>query len=97
MVPLDCSERLGGHLGIDLRIMRDDLFPMTGGGTKARKAVGIIASITRTGQNAIITTGGLQSNHARVMALMAAARGWPCKLVLHGAPPDARTPRGTCC
>jgi D-cysteine desulfhydrase len=93
MVPLERLERLGHHLGIDLRVLRDDLFPITGG-NKARKGVGIIANIARNGHNAIVTTGGLQSNHARVMALMAAARGWPCKLVLHGDYSRCACPNG---
>ncbi len=92
--PLEPLPRLGRELGVDLRVKRDDLFPFTGGGTKARKAVRIVAEVERARCDAVVTTGGLQSNHARVMALAAAVRGWRCTLVLHGDPAEAIEPRG---
>jgi 1-aminocyclopropane-1-carboxylate deaminase/D-cysteine desulfhydrase-like pyridoxal-dependent ACC family enzyme len=44
--------------------------------------------------NALITCGGIQSNHARVTAIAAAMRGWKCHLVLHGDPSALDTPVG---
>ena len=41
--PLEPLPRLGRQLNIDLRVKRDDLFPFTGGGSKARKAARIVA------------------------------------------------------
>ncbi len=36
------------------------------------------------GYNACVTTGGIQSNHNRAIALMCAKNGWCCHLVYHG-------------
>jgi 1-aminocyclopropane-1-carboxylate deaminase/D-cysteine desulfhydrase-like pyridoxal-dependent ACC family enzyme len=86
--------RLGQMLGIDLYVKRDDLFPTPGGGNKGRK-IGYIAEHARSsGADALVTTGGAQSNHAREVALAAAARGWRCRLILHGDPADLQRPQG---
>lgn len=70
---------------ISLKIVRDDLFPGIGGGNKARKAVEYEREIERVGANALVTTGGIQSNHCRAIALLAARRGWRCHIVYHGS------------
>lgn len=90
--PLFKSLRIGKSLGIDLCIKRDDLFPLIGGGNKARKILKIVEEIERCGCDSIITTGGVQSNHARATALIAAEKGWKCKLVLHGDPELLKKP-----
>jgi len=83
--PLIQLPRLGAHLKLDLWAKRDDLLPLSGGGNKARK-MWRIAELVETRQcNAIVTTGGIQSNHARAAALLAAQKGWKCKLILHSA------------
>ncbi len=92
--PLQPLPNLSHYLGIDLRVKRDDLFGITGGGNKARKTGQIMLEAERQGANALVTTGGLQSNHARVAALAAAVRGWRCRLILHGDPAEAVEPRG---
>ncbi len=84
MTPLLPLPRLSQRLGVDLWVKRDDLFPYTGGGNKARKVQYIAREIQRQEADSVVTTGGLQSNHARAVALMAAERGWNCKLILHG-------------
>ena len=55
-----------------------------GGGNKARKALEYEKLIRSEGYNAIVTCGGIHSNHNRAMALMAMANGWECHLVYHG-------------
>jgi len=92
--PLQRLLHISHHLSIDLRVMRDDLFPMTGGGNKARKIIKILQSAENQGCNALVTTGGMQSNHARVTALAAAQRGWCCKLILHGDKKELTKPKG---
>ncbi len=67
-----------------LKIVRDDLFPMVGGGNKGRKALAYEEELKNLGCNALVTTGGIQSNHNRAMALLAAKNGWKCHLVYHG-------------
>ncbi len=69
---------------IVLNIVRDDLFPTIGGGNKARKSVYYECAIRESGYNACVTTGGIQSNHNRAIALMCAKNGWRCHIVYHG-------------
>lgn len=70
--------------GLPLKVVRDDLFPFIGGGSKARKAVEYEKYLKAGGYNAVVTCGGIQSNHNRAIALMAAQNGWPCHLVIQG-------------
>ncbi len=70
--------------GVNLKIVRDDLFPLVGGGNKGRKAIEYEKELINLGCNAIVTTGGIQSNHNRAMALIAAKNNWKCHLVYHG-------------
>ena len=70
---------------LTLSIVRDDLFPFIGGGGKARKAVEYEVMLHEGGYNALVTCGGIQSNHNRAMALMAARNGWKCHLCIQGA------------
>lgn len=37
------------------------------------------------GYNVCVTTGGIQSNHNRAIALMCAKNGWRCHIVYHGS------------
>ncbi len=92
--PLVNLPRLSRNLGVDLWVKRDDLFPLTGGGNKARKVKYIARDVEHRGADSVVTTGGLQSNHARAVALMAAEHGWKCKLVLHGEKSQLDRPKG---
>ena len=65
-------------------IKRDDLFPFPGGGNKARKIIEIANDVERNNCNAIVTTGGIQSNHCRATAIMSRIKGWDCKIIYHG-------------
>ena len=67
-----------------LSVVRDDLFPFIGGGGKARKAVEYEVMLREGDYNALVTCGGIQSNHNRAMALMAARNGWKCHLCIQG-------------
>jgi D-cysteine desulfhydrase len=89
--PLETYPRLGAELGIDLRVKRDDLLPAPAGGNKVRKCARIFRDLVPNGVDAIITHGGAQSNHARIVATESARRGLACVLVLHG---DTNTPLG---
>lgn len=70
--------------GLPIKFVRDDLFPFVGGGSKARKAVAYEKFLKENGYNAIVTCGGIQSNHNRAMALMCARNGWKCHLCIQG-------------
>ena len=70
---------------ITIKVVRDDLFPLIGGGSKARKAIAYESFLRQNGYNAVVTCGGIQSNHNRAVALMAARNGWKCHLVVQGS------------
>ncbi len=70
--------------GFDIKVVRDDLFPFIGGGSKARKAIEYEMYLKADGYNAVVTCGGIQSNHNRAIALMAAHNGWKCHLCIQG-------------
>lgn len=72
------------YKGVDMMVVRDDLFPAVGGGNKARKMVEYERDIIFHQANALVTTGGIQSNHCRAVALMAAKNHWKCHVVYHG-------------
>ena len=69
----------------DILMARDDLFPSFMGGNKARKMEHILSDIKEKQCNAVVSTGGIQSNHCRVVALACALQNWPCRLILHGS------------
>ena len=70
--------------GVAIEVVRDDIFPAVGGGGKARKAVYYENFLISKGYNAVVTCGGVQSNHNRAIALMAARNGWKCHLCIQG-------------
>jgi 1-aminocyclopropane-1-carboxylate deaminase/D-cysteine desulfhydrase-like pyridoxal-dependent ACC family enzyme len=90
-------EELAGFrraLGIGPRLLvkRDDAIPFAFGGNKVRKMRFVAADALAAGADTLITSGGVQSNHARVTAAAAARLGLRCILVVNG--PAAQQPRG---
>jgi 1-aminocyclopropane-1-carboxylate deaminase/D-cysteine desulfhydrase-like pyridoxal-dependent ACC family enzyme len=77
---------LGG--GPRLLIKRDDVIPFGFGGNKVRKLALVAARARAESADTLVTTGTVQSNHARVTAAVAAHLGMQCVLVLSGAPGD---------
>jgi 1-aminocyclopropane-1-carboxylate deaminase/D-cysteine desulfhydrase-like pyridoxal-dependent ACC family enzyme len=76
---------LGG--GPRLLAKRDDAIPFGFGGNKIRKLEYVIAQALAADADTVVTVGGLQSNHARATAAVAAKLGLGCVLVLNGVPP----------
>lgn len=70
--------------GVVFFVVRDDIFPFVGGGSKARKATAYEKFLKENGYNAVVTCGGIQSNHNRAIALMCARNGWECHLCIQG-------------
>lgn len=74
------SERWG--CGKRLWIKRDDLTGSLLTGNKVRKLEFIAAHALANGYRALVTCGGVQSNHCRATAVVAAQLGLKCHLVL---------------
>ncbi|QZY97605.1 1-aminocyclopropane-1-carboxylate deaminase/D-cysteine desulfhydrase [Pantoea dispersa] len=85
--PLEPLPRLSEMLGITLTIKRDDYSGFGGGGNKVRKLEYLMAEACKAGVTVVITTGGHQSNHARMVAAAARKFGMKPILVLRGNPP----------
>lgn len=70
-----------------LFIKRDDCTGLAGGGNKTRKLEFLIGDALAKGCDTVVTTGALQSNHARQTAAAAATAGLRCVLVLFDSVP----------
>lgn len=82
--PIQRLNRLESVLRSDvaLYVKRDDLMSVGGGGNKLRKLEYLLGDALAQGCDAFVTTGGLQSNHARLSAAACARLGLKCELVL---------------
>jgi D-cysteine desulfhydrase family pyridoxal phosphate-dependent enzyme len=79
VVPLDrLSAELGGPR---IWMKRDDVSPLVGG-NKLRKLEFLLGEALAQKADTIITTGALQSNHARLTAAAAIKAGLTCHLIL---------------
>jgi 1-aminocyclopropane-1-carboxylate deaminase/D-cysteine desulfhydrase-like pyridoxal-dependent ACC family enzyme len=87
------SPRGGGPRGGGPRLLvkRDDAIPFAFGGNKVRKMRLVAAQAREAGADTLVTTGGVQSNHARVTAAAAAKLGLKCILVANGAAQERPT------
>jgi 1-aminocyclopropane-1-carboxylate deaminase/D-cysteine desulfhydrase-like pyridoxal-dependent ACC family enzyme len=87
--PVQEMSRLRALLGGGPRLLakRDDAIPFGFGGNKIRKLEYTIAQALDQDADTIVTLGGLQSNHARATAAVAAKLGLHCVLILNGVPP----------
>ncbi len=91
--PIEELSRLGHALSAEARLLvkRDDAIPLGFGGNKIRKLHIVAAQALRAGADTLITTGGVQSNHARATAAVAARLGLACVLIANGTPQPAPT------
>jgi 1-aminocyclopropane-1-carboxylate deaminase/D-cysteine desulfhydrase-like pyridoxal-dependent ACC family enzyme len=83
--------RVSQRLEIELFVKRDDLIGIGAGGNKLRKLDLILGNTVEDGVTWLLTTGGVQSNHARLTAAAAAKLGLRCTLHLRG---EARSDNG---
>ena len=92
--PVEEMPRLRAALGGGPRlfIKRDDAIGFAFGGNKVRKMQLVAADARGRGADTLITSGGVQSNHARVTAAAAARLGMRCVIVANGDAP--RNPTG---
>jgi len=82
--PIEKLSRLSEHLGgkIDLYAKREDCNSgLAFGGNKVRKLEYIVPDAIAAGADTLVTIGGVQSNHTRQVAAVAAKLGMKCRLV----------------
>ncbi len=82
--PIEKLERLSRHLGgaVELYAKREDCNSgLAFGGNKLRKLEYIVPDIIASNADTIVSIGGVQSNHTRQVAAVAAKLGLTCRLV----------------
>lgn len=87
---LEAAPRLGAEIGLPrLWVKRDDTTGLAMGGNKARKLEYLLADAQAQGADLLFTTGGKQSNHARMTAAAARKLGMGSVLFLcNEEPPE---------
>lgn len=65
----------------DFYIKREDLFPISFGGNKARKALIFFEDALSKNADYVVTYGSSSSNHCRVISNLAAAKGLRCVVI----------------
>jgi L-cysteate sulfo-lyase len=91
--PVEPLPRLAAIVGGGPRLFvkRDDAIPFGFGGNKIRKLAFVVARAQAEGADTLITAGGVQSNHARATAAVAAKLGLRAVIVASGAPQEKAT------
>jgi len=80
--PLQPLPRLSQRLGVEVWAKRDDVSSgLAYGGNKVRKLEWLVADALAQGCDTLVSIGGVQSNHTRQVAAVAAACGLKCRLV----------------
>lgn len=90
--PLWRSERLDQLVGTETWVKRDDMTAGAEAGNKIRKLEYLLWQARSEGASVVVTCGGLQSNHARATALLAASVGVGAILVLRHTDPGPTHP-----
>ncbi len=75
-------------------LKRDDITGSILSGNKVRKLEFIASKAKSGGFTALITCGGIQSNHCRATAFVASQLGLKCHLILRGEPSDKAMTEG---
>ena len=82
--PIEKLERLSANLGgeVELFAKREDCNSgLAGGGNKLRKLEYIVPDVIASKADTLVSIGGVQSNHTRQVAAVAAKLGLKCRLV----------------
>ena len=90
--PMHRMKNLGSSIGLDqLWIKRDDQTGISFGGNKTRKLEFVVGDAKANKCDTLVTVGGIQSNHCRQTAAVAAVTGMRCILLLGGEEPEEYT------
>lgn len=90
--PLENYPALDRMLGAEIWVKRDDVTAGAEAGNKIRKLEFLLGEAVDRRARAVITCGGIQSNHARATALLAARLGLSCTLLLRAGPEERAAP-----
>ena len=82
--PLEFLPNLSQKLGVNFYIKRDDLTNLGMGGNKLRKLEYLLKDAKNKGATMLITQGGVQTNHGRLTAAVAAKYGMKCAILTIG-------------
>ncbi|MGC4019307.1 MAG: pyridoxal-phosphate dependent enzyme [Muricomes sp.] len=85
--PLEYLPNISEELGVEFYIKRDDLTGIGLGGNKLRKLEYILREAQNKGATMLLTRGGVQTNHGRLTAAVAAKYGMKCAIVSVGEYP----------
>ena len=88
--PLEYLSRLSDIHNTRIWIKRDDLTDGLASGNKIRKLEFCIGQALSENADVLITWGGIQSNHCRATAALAAKLGLKSHLILRGDEPEER-------
>jgi D-cysteine desulfhydrase len=89
--PLEPLDRLSSEIGGPrIWIKRDDLTEGAASGNKLRKLEYSVGQAREENATVLITAGGIQSNHCRATAIVAAKLGLKSHLILRGRPTTDR-------
>lgn len=73
--PIEKLARLGGEIGVDLHVKRDDCTGLAFGGNKVRQLEYYFGEAVAGRADTILITGAVQSNYVRAAAAAAAKLG----------------------
>jgi len=80
--PIQPLKRLSEEVGVEIWAKRDDVSSgLAYGGNKIRKLEWLLPDAIEQGCDTLVSIGGVQSNHTRQVAAVAAAAGMKCRLV----------------
>lgn len=85
--PLEYLPRLSKELGVEFYLKRDDLTNIGVGGNKLRKLEYLLKDALDKKADRLLTVGGVQTNHGRLTAAVAAKYGLKCTIACIGNDP----------
>ncbi len=88
---IEPMKKLSAELGVELFLKRDDQTGFEWSGNKIRKLEYLAQDALQKGATCLVTMGGVQSNHCRATAALAAKLGLRCVLFLRGEAPEKAT------
>lgn len=86
--PIHRLDKISSELGVEVFLKRDDQTGFEWSGNKIRKLEFLAQDALNKGATCLVTCGGVQSNHCRATAALAAKLGLRCVLLLRGTAPE---------